>query len=225
MPHHPGKNTLGGEWPAGPEGGKAPLLPDSASTGAGLLPVLLLAAGRSTRMRGSDKLMEPVEGRPLIRRQVATILDAGLAPWVALPGPDHPRARALAGLPHVALHLPGSAEGLGGTLRDGVAALPACRHFLIMAADLPGLTAADLAAVARAATEAPVVIATSAAGALGHPIRCDARLRPAFAALGGDSGARAITRAHRFHPVPLPADHATRDLDTPEDWADWRAGG
>jgi len=22
--------------------------------------------------------------------------------------------------------------------------------------------------------------------------------------------------------VPLPGDHATRDLDTPEDWADWR---
>ncbi|WP_370741664.1 NTP transferase domain-containing protein, partial [Pseudooceanicola lipolyticus] len=33
------------------------------------MPILLLAAGQSARMRGRDKLMERVEGRPLIRRQ------------------------------------------------------------------------------------------------------------------------------------------------------------
>jgi CTP:molybdopterin cytidylyltransferase MocA len=43
--------------------------------------------------------------------------------------------------------------------------------------------------------------------------------------LQGDDGGRAIMIAHRdqTHLVPLPGDHATRDLDTPEDWAAWRA--
>ncbi len=176
-------------------------------------------------MRGRDKLLEPVDGQPLIRRQVQAVLDAGLAPFVALPGPGHPRALALAGLAHVALHLPGSAEGLGGTIRDGVAALPDCASFLILAADLPGITAADLRAIAGAAMgEAQVLIATDATGSYGHPIRFDASLRPAFASLTGDEGARAVVRAtRRQRPFPLPGDHATRDLDTPEDWAAWRA--
>ncbi|NCO85651.1 MAG: nucleotidyltransferase family protein [Rhodobacterales bacterium] len=190
-----------------------------------MTPILILAAGLSRRMRGADKLLEQVEGVPLVRRQVASAIAAGLAPWVALPGPDHPRARALAGLAHHPLVLPGSAEGMGGTLREGVAALPGSARFLIMAADLPGLVADDLATVAATPPgDALIVIATSEGGALGHPVMFDARLRPDFATLSGDEGARRIVRAHRARmlTVPLPGDHATRDLDTPEDWADWR---
>lgn len=192
------------------------------------IPILLLAAGKSARMRGRDKLMEPVAGRPLIRLQVERALAAGLDPWVALPAPDHPRARALEGLPHHPLILPGSAEGMGGTLREGVAALPDCPRFLVMAADLVALTPADLATVAQAPFgTALIVIGTDAAGALGHPVAFAAELRPAFAALGGDEGARGVVKANRARmtAVPLPGDHATRDLDTPEDWAAWRAEG
>ncbi len=190
-----------------------------------MTPILILAAGQSARMRGADKLLEPVAGVPLIRRQVAAAIAAGLAPWVALPAVGHPRARAIADLAHHPLVLPGSVEGMGGTLRDGVAALPACARFLIMAADLPGLTAQDLATIAGADPgDALIVIATSAGGALGHPVMFDGSLRRDFAALSGDEGARQIVRAHRvrMRTTPLPGDHATRDLDTPEDWAQWR---
>jgi molybdenum cofactor cytidylyltransferase len=43
--------------------------------------------------------------------------------------------------------------------------------------------------------------------------------------LQGDSGGREVMAQAqgRILPVPLPADHARRDLDTPEDWAAWRA--
>ena len=189
------------------------------------LPLILLAAGKSTRMRGRDKLMEDVDGQPLIRRQAQAALDAGLIAFVALPDAYHPRAQALGGLLHQPLFLPGSVEGLGGTIRDAVAALPACPSFLILAADLPGITAADLRAMSEAEMgETLVLVATDARGNYGHPIRFDARLRPAFAALKGDEGARAVVRATRQRrPLPLPGDHATRDLDTPEDWAEWRA--
>lgn len=191
------------------------------------MPLLILAAGRSSRMAGRDKLMEEVEGRPLIRRQAEIALEAGLAPVVALPAADHPRAAALAGLPLRTLVLPGAQEGMGGTLREGVAALPPCPRFMVMAADLPGLTAADLARMAGAEPgDALVVIATDAAGQFGHPVIFDATLRPAFAGLSGDDGARAVVRSQRgrIMTVPLPGDHATRDLDTPADWAAWRAG-
>ena len=188
-------------------------------------PILILAAGRSSRMQGRDKLMELIEEEPLLRRQVRAALDAGLLPYVALPAPDHPRRHALQGLAVTLLFLPGSTEGMGGTLREGVAALPACARFLVMAADLPELTTADLSKIATTdPAEALIVIATSATGALGHPIAFDASLRSAFASLHGDAGAKAVVTANRNRvmTIALPGEHATRDLDTPEEWAQWR---
>ena len=43
--------------------------------------------------------------------------------------------------------------------------------------------------------------------------------------LRGDDGGRAVVRAaaDRMQLVPLPGQRARRDLDTPEDWAAWRA--
>jgi len=32
------------------------------------IPIILLAAGKSSRMGGKDKLMQPVDGQPLLRR-------------------------------------------------------------------------------------------------------------------------------------------------------------
>jgi CTP:molybdopterin cytidylyltransferase MocA len=41
--------------------------------------------------------------------------------------------------------------------------------------------------------------------------------------LSGDEGARAILRRHPPRLLALPGRHAVTDLDTPEDWARWRA--
>jgi molybdenum cofactor cytidylyltransferase len=148
---------------------------------------------------------------------------------VAVPAADHPRALAIADLPATVLALPGSAEGLGGTLREGVAALPEAPAFLLVLADLPGLTAADLRSVTAARDRYPQAMiwrGTDRDGRKGHPILCDTSLRQAFAALHGDDGGRAVMAVHasRTIAVPLADDHATFDLDTPEDWANWRAG-
>ncbi len=59
-----------------------------------------------------------------------------------------------------------------------------------------------------------------AGGQPGHPILIAAALRPAFATLSGEDGGRHILAAvaTQVVGVPLPGSHATRDLDTPEDW-------
>jgi CTP:molybdopterin cytidylyltransferase MocA len=59
----------------------------------------------------------------------------------------------------------------------------------------------------------------------GHPVLFPARLRPALLRLKGDQGARDIlrTEADQILPLPLPGSRAVTDLDTPEDWAAWRA--
>ncbi|TNF57528.1 MAG: nucleotidyltransferase family protein, partial [Rhodobacteraceae bacterium] len=63
------------------------------------IPILILGAGASSRMEGLDKLLQPVDGLPLIRRQAEIALRAGIGPvLVALPPAPHPRHDALAGL-------------------------------------------------------------------------------------------------------------------------------
>ncbi|MEC8796355.1 MAG: NTP transferase domain-containing protein, partial [Pseudomonadota bacterium] len=56
------------------------------------LAIIVLAAGSARRMRGRDKLMETIDGTPLIARQLGRAIATGLTTYVAL-SPDHP-ARA-----------------------------------------------------------------------------------------------------------------------------------
>jgi CTP:molybdopterin cytidylyltransferase MocA len=65
--------------------------------------------------------------------------------------------------------------------------------------------------------------ACDADGTPGHPVILPARLLPDLAQITGDTGARDLLRTHPETPVPLPRQHATTDLDTPEAWAAWRA--
>ncbi|MCB1394509.1 MAG: NTP transferase domain-containing protein, partial [Rhodobacteraceae bacterium] len=54
------------------------------------------AAGASRRMAGRDKLLEPVDGAPLLRRQARAAVAAGTGPVaVTLPPDDRTRRAAL----------------------------------------------------------------------------------------------------------------------------------
>ncbi|GGL65613.1 nucleotidyltransferase family protein [Wenxinia marina] len=194
-----------------------------------MTPILILAAGLSSRMRGRDKLAETVDGVPLLTRIAGAAVASGEPVHVALPALDHPRARLLDGLDVVRLVLPGSADGMGGTLRDGVKALPEAARLLVLLADLPLIGPDEIAAVLAAPSAAPHALiwrGAAADGTPGHPILFDGSLRPGFARLGGDDGAKAVVAAHRdrTHLVPLPGRAATLDLDTPEAWAAFRSG-
>ncbi|WP_420858901.1 nucleotidyltransferase family protein [Marivivens marinus] len=190
-------------------------------------PVLILAAGRSSRMRGADKLLQPVGGVPLLRRQVLSAMTTGGRVMVALPGPNDPRAAVLQGLPVAIVPVPDAAQGMSISLRRGVRALPDCDRFLVLLPDLAELAPEDLRAVLDAPGTAPDALIWRGAteeGKPGHPILFDAALRPDFADLSGDTGGAPIIAAHanRVHLVALPGQRARRDLDTPEDWAAFR---
>ena len=194
------------------------------------LPILILAAGQSRRMRGRDKLMEEVEGKPLIRRQAEMALQAtnGLV-IIALPAPPHARYDALDGLDVVRLPVPDADEGMGVSLRTGFAALPPeAQAAMLLLADLPELTAADLKTVLAAVDPASGKLiwhATTEDSQRGHPVVFHRDLFPEFAKLSGDVGARDVVKAagRKVAHVKLPGDRARMDLDTPEAWAAWRA--
>jgi CTP:molybdopterin cytidylyltransferase MocA len=189
--------------------------------------ILILAAGAATRMRGVDKLMEPIDGRPLIARLALEALATGCPVTVALPPGGGPREAALAGLPVTRLRVPDPATGIAASLRAGLMALPAPAPVLVLLGDMPELTASDLRHVLTAFASAPQRIhrGAGADGTPGHPVIFPPWARDELMALTGDQGARPLLARHAAEVtlVPLPGTHATCDLDTPEDWAAWRA--
>ena len=190
-----------------------------------MVSILILAAGESRRMRGRDKLAELVGGEPLLRRQALAALSLGEEVFVALPGPGHDRAQHIADLDVTPLIVPEAAEGMGGTLRGAVAQLPTCDAFLVVLADLPMIGADEMRRVMdlrRAAPDARIWRGTTEDGKPGHPILFDAEVRPEFDMLSGDKGGELILRSHPVAEVRLPGDAARLDLDTPEDWDDFR---
>lgn len=192
------------------------------------LALILPAAGRSSRMRGADKLLQEVGGAPCLRRMAQRGLTAGLSVLVTLPDPAHSRVAVLAGLPVRMVFVPDAAEGMAASLRAAIAALPEeITAALILPPDMPDIRSADLQQMRRAAEaqpEALILQASTDEGTPGHPILFRRPLFEAFRHLTGDTGARSILQAHRAQRrlVTLPGSRARLDLDTPEAWAAWR---
>lgn len=189
--------------------------------------ILLPAAGASLRMRGRDKLLEPVAGTPLLTRQMCIALATGAELLVTLP-PGNARRRALVeDVRNARLHvqdLANAAEGLSASLRAGadLAQRQKAAALMILLADMPEIETADLTAMIRAFDGQTVLRACDDSGAMGHPVILPARLFPALRGLRGDRGAQEVIHDQPQTAFPLPGKRATTDLDTPEDWENWR---
>ena len=187
--------------------------------------IVLLAAGASRRMHGADKLLEPVGGQPLLRRQAAAALATGARVLVALP-PDAPaRGRALDGLGVETVLVADAADGMGHSLAAAARAAGPDQPLMVVPADMALIGAAEMTALIAAARSGPNRIwrGLAAGGRPGHPVVFPARLQPLLAALTGDQGARDLLGAEAAVLVPLKGDAALLDLDTPEDWTAFRA--
>jgi CTP:molybdopterin cytidylyltransferase MocA len=200
----------------------------SAATPNGRIVILIPAAGAARRMRGRDKLLEPVDGIPLLRRQAQRALETGAHVIVTLPTPDSPRFAALAGLPLQIVFVPDATEGMAASVRRGAAAAPdGIAALIILPADMPDLETGDLLLLIngfQSEISPTLQQATAADGTPGHPVLFPADCLPALQMLSGDQGARDVLRAnaHRLRRIALQGMRALTDLDTPEDWETWR---
>ena len=175
-------------------------------------------------MRGRDKLLETIHGEALLARQARRALATGCPTLVCLRPGDRAREEALAGLGIEMLQIPDADEGMGATLRT------AAKHvgnvpMMILLPDVPGVLEDDIRAVLDrfdALAGERVVRTTDPEGRPGTPLIIPARLLPAFRSLTDDEGGRSALHGEAIEKIALTDDRATRDLDTPEDWAAWR---
>ena len=92
-----------------------------------MISAVILAAGASTRM-GSQKLLLPVGGEPLVRRTVRQVCDAGFDDVLVVVGSDWEQTlAALDGLPIRYAVNAEFASGMGSSFRTAVAHLGAAR--------------------------------------------------------------------------------------------------
>lgn len=188
--------------------------------------ILILAAGASSRMRGGDKLLEEVGGQPLLALQAARALRTGAPVIVTLPPFPHPRGAVLQEMPVARVQVGDAAEGMAASIRAGVSALvPGTEGVMILPADMPELDAADMATMIEAWETGEILRGAAEDGTPGHPVIFPADLFEELSGLSGDQGAREVLVRHRarIRLFPLPGRHAVTDLDTPEEWEEWRA--
>jgi nicotine blue oxidoreductase len=176
---------------------------------------------------GGPKALVELSGEPLVRRALRVLAGGGCAPVVVVLGAaaDEVATVLPAGTRNVVVE--GWAEGMGASLRTGLATLeeldPVPDAALVHLVDLPGVTAE---AVARlAARTAPDTLARAAYGGRpAHPVVLGrehwAGVR---AAATGDAGARTYLAGHPALTLVECGDIATPDdVDTPEQLARFR---
>lgn len=191
---------------------------DSQDTDAGLH-AIVLAAGASTRF-GSAKQLVRIAGRPMLHATVTRAVEvAGNAVIVVLGA----RASELAPL---LSHSPASIvinrdwrEGLGSSIRAGVARLPAaCSGVMLLLADQAAVTAEDLRRLVGTWRRQTEYVAAAVYGAtVGVPAIFPRSAFGDLMRLRGDQGARALIHRNPDRLVRVPMESAGIDIDTPED--------
>ncbi len=187
------------------------------------LEALVLAGGAGRRF-GGGKLMAPWGDGSLIDAALAAAFAAPARSVTVVTGADRrvgPAAAAWAAARGeagrlVLLHAADHEEGMGATLRTGIAALPGdASGVFVFLADMPRVPSAVLGLLAEALIAGALAAAPTFAGRRGHPVLFGAALRPDLARAGGDEGARDILRG--LGPglvlVPAPDDGVLFDVD------------
>jgi molybdenum cofactor cytidylyltransferase len=183
---------------------------------------VVLGAGRSSRMGGPNKLLAEIGGRPLIRHVVDAALASRARPVVVVTGHQRDKVEAvLAGLPVKFVHNPHFADGLGTSLKAGIAALPAdVDGAIVCLGDMPQVDAAliDRLIGAFDPDHGALVVVPTIDGKRGNPVVWSRRFFPDLMAVEGDVGARYLIGRYTeaVAEVPLTGTAALTDVDTPE---------
>jgi molybdenum cofactor cytidylyltransferase len=183
---------------------------------------IVLAAGRSTRMGDTNKLLADVGGSPMVRHVVAAALASRARPVLVVTGHQAEEVRsALAGLDVTFVANPDYAAGLSTSLKAGIAAVPqSAAGALVLLGDMPRITGdhIDRLIAAFAADGDGCIVVPTHQGRRGNPVLWPRAGFAGIMQLEGDAGARKLLAAHADHvrEVDLGSDAIFLDVDTPE---------
>jgi molybdenum cofactor cytidylyltransferase len=195
---------------------------------ASRIAVLVLAAGRSSRM-GSNKLLEPLSEKPIVRHVVEAARASSAAEVIVVTGNrgDDVRA-ALAGPSVTFVDNPHFADGISSSLRAGLAAVGGdVDGVLVTLGDMPEITAQHLDRLIAAFSPADnrTIVVPTRGGKRGNPVLWSRLYFAEMAAVTGDTGAKHLLGLYgdQVAEVDLNTDAVLTDIDTPDALAALRA--
>jgi len=183
---------------------------------------LILAAGRSTRMGGPNKLLAELNNRPLVRLVTEQALASKAKDVIVVTGHQANLVEdALKGLNVKFVRNPNFAEGLASSVKAGVAAVAGdADGAAICLGDMPMISAQliDHLIDAFAPDRGNLIAVPVSNGRRGNPVLWSRRFFNELMALDGDIGARHLIAKHNeaVAEVPVEGDAAFLDIDTPE---------
>ena len=195
--------------PAGPEGNR-----DVAA--------VILAAGRSTRMGGPNKLLAELGGKPLVRIVTEQVLASGASGVIVVTGHQAAEVeKALAGLKVKFVRNRDFAAGLASSVKTGIAAVPdEADAALVCLGDMPLIDARLIDRLIEAfAPESGNLIAVPVSdNRRGNPVLWSRRFFQELMTLDGDIGARHLIAKHgeAVAEVAVDGHGAFLDIDTPQ---------
>jgi molybdenum cofactor cytidylyltransferase len=183
-----------------------------------MISAVILAAGASTRM-GTQKLLLPLGGEPLVRRAVRQVCDAGFDDLLVVLGSDHEQTlAALDGLGVRHVVNADFASGMGSSFRTAVEQMPDSTAAMFALADQPFVTTTEYRTVLDTyrGHRSPIV-SVRYGEVMAPPHLFEREFFPALARL--QHGARSLLLQHTERTVILrfPPDLLV-DIDTPEDY-------
>src|SRR6202000_1128741 len=158
--------------------------------------VVLLAAGESRRWGADNKLLAPLDGKPMVQVTAAAILKSSIRPVLVMTGHEADMvSAALQDLPVAFNHAPDFADGMAASLKAGIAAVPAdCTAARTGLGDMSLERPDTLGRLAKFHAGQAAVFPTYN-GKRGNPVLLARPLFTGVMNLSGDEGARRLLRA------------------------------
>ncbi|WP_031358598.1 nucleotidyltransferase family protein [Caballeronia sordidicola] len=198
---------------------------DVHNTAAPKFSAVVLAAGLSSRMEGSHKLLLPVDGQPAVRRSVSALTAAEPEEIVVVTGfKGRAVMEALDGLQVTFQGNPRYEQGQMTSVAAGVAALRApCSIVLVCLADQVLLEAADYREVVNAFAAMPrgSILIPMFNGQRGNPVAFSSSYAAEVISGHVNPGCRKLIAEHPDEVFIHEAAHDrfVVDMDTPQDYA------
>jgi molybdenum cofactor cytidylyltransferase len=179
-------------------------------------------------MGGRNKLLQKVDGQPLLLHAVDAAEGSRARPVVVVTGHAQPEVAALLQGRHAwTVHNPAYASGMASSLRAGLSALPGdVDGVVVLLGDMPGVDAdtVDRLIDAFDPDRGAAIVAAASQGRRGNPVLLARRFFPEVREIEGDQGAKPILQAYPDQIRLVECGAAFTDLDTPEALDAYRRG-
>jgi len=181
---------------------------------------ILLAGGTSSRFGSCNKLLAEIDGKPLIRNSLGTVLNAPVDQILVVLGHEADAIQqALAGFDVNFVRNGAYAKGLSTSVKCGVRAARDADAAVFLPGDMPDVGASSVALLVDAYRGGlGTALAAAYRGSRGNPVLFDHSHFAALTAIAGDTGGRSVFAKANDRALIETSDPGVRhDIDSLDD--------